>query len=313
MKESGIVKRVEKARNGMSVINPQIVSSAVSKSLEVLGNLYDKYRTGKYTRPIYEFFNGKDADLSQEEYIAKHGYGKPYQGLGAVGLIGNIETPAKIINGAGKIIDLNKISKSNLTLSEPDKYITLMHGTAPTSIPSIISKGFEVPGGNILSTATLEVGPTPKRIFDFFNGKGGVGQANNGAAAIIRIPKSELPGLNSGRKIADAIDDVFMGDDAITRIPAKYITGFYKTQMKKQGGILKRVESGKPGMSINKQKFGESARNSSAPFIQRLLSGNEEALINDNGERETHLMASSGKYVFPMIQKIDGQLVKFDN
>ena len=254
---SGIVKRIEKAQNGMSVINPKIVANAVNKGIEVLGNLYDKYRKGKYTRPIYEFFNGEDADLSQEEYFAKHGYAKPYQGLGAAGFIDNIGAASKVINGAGKIIDLNKITKANLTLSEPEKYITLMHGTAPTHIPSIMSKGFEVPGGNILNTATLEVGPTPKRIFDFFNGKGGVGQANSGAAAIIRIPISELPGLKSGRKVADAIDDVFMGDDAITRIPAKYITGFYKTQMKKQGGILKRVESGKSGIHIKPENRGK--------------------------------------------------------
>ena len=52
---SGIVKRIEKAQNGMSVINPQIVANTVNKGLEVLDNLYDKYRTGKYTRPIYEF------------------------------------------------------------------------------------------------------------------------------------------------------------------------------------------------------------------------------------------------------------------
>lgn len=76
---------------------------------------------------------------------------------------------------------------------------------------------------------------------------------------------------------------------------------------------LKRIESGKQGMPVKNREFGEATRNSSAPFIQRLLSGNKDALINNNGERETHLMASSGKYIFPMIQKIDGQLVKFDN
>ena len=50
---SGIVKRIEKAQNGMSVINPKIVANAVNKGIEVLGNLYDEYRKGKYTRPIY--------------------------------------------------------------------------------------------------------------------------------------------------------------------------------------------------------------------------------------------------------------------
>lgn len=62
-----------------------------------------------------------------------------------------------------------------------------------------------------------------------------------------------------------------------------------------------------------KQSFGESTRQSNAPFIKRLLTGNEKALINDKGQRETHLMASSDNLVFPMIQKINGQLIKFDD
>ena len=110
---SGIVKRIEKAQNGMSIINPKIVSNTVNKGIEVLGHLYDKYRNGKYTRPIYEFFNGKDADLSQEEYFAKYGYRKPYQGLGLIELINNVGAASKVINGVGKIIDLNKITKAN--------------------------------------------------------------------------------------------------------------------------------------------------------------------------------------------------------
>lgn len=67
------------------------------------------------------------------------------------------------------------------------------------------------------------------------------------------------------------------------------------------------------GILHRKQSFGESTRQSNAPFVKRLLNGNEEALINDKGQRETHLMSSSDNLIFPMIQKIDGQLVKFDD
>ena len=61
---SGIVKRIEKAQNGMSVINPQIVANTVGKNLKVLDNLYNRSKpqvssTYIYNPVINNIFAGK--------------------------------------------------------------------------------------------------------------------------------------------------------------------------------------------------------------------------------------------------------------
>ena len=61
---SGIVKRIEKDQNGMSIIDPQIVTNIVSKNLKVLDNLYNRSKpqvssTYMYNPVINNIFAGK--------------------------------------------------------------------------------------------------------------------------------------------------------------------------------------------------------------------------------------------------------------
>lgn len=51
---SGIVKRIEKAQNKTNVINPQIVANTISKSLKILDNLYNRYKSQTSSTYVYK-------------------------------------------------------------------------------------------------------------------------------------------------------------------------------------------------------------------------------------------------------------------
>lgn len=54
-----------------------------NKILNKWQQLYDS----KFGHLVRDFFNGQDSDLSDEEYVAKHGYYKPVGSLGVAGMV----------------------------------------------------------------------------------------------------------------------------------------------------------------------------------------------------------------------------------
>jgi len=63
-----------KAQFGLSHLSP----SAINQSI-------DKFKQTKVGKTLNDFFNGTDSNLSDEEYIQKHGYTKPIGGIGILG------------------------------------------------------------------------------------------------------------------------------------------------------------------------------------------------------------------------------------
>ena len=67
---SGIIKRIEKAQNKTNVIDPQIVTNTISKSLKILDNLYNRYKsqisnTYVYKPVIDKIFTGEKVIKSE--------------------------------------------------------------------------------------------------------------------------------------------------------------------------------------------------------------------------------------------------------
>lgn len=224
----------------ISIIHPKIVPENTFKILNKLGEGYNKYTQSKWGKPIHEFFVGKDMDLSDEEYMQKHGYGKPQTGLGIAGLVSSVSTP-KIISGIGKITDLDKFKKVTTTLSNPEEYITLFHQTNPEALNNIMINGFKVSAGDLLGTATLEgadLTAKTSRLGNFIRGtikQTGMNHAGGNAGAVIRIPKKEI-GYKPGADIEGLLLDKF---GPTYTFPKEWVSGILKTQLK-YGGILKR-------------------------------------------------------------------------
>lgn len=51
---SGIVKRIEKAQNKTNMIDPQIVTNTISKSLKILDNLHNRYKSQTSSTYVYK-------------------------------------------------------------------------------------------------------------------------------------------------------------------------------------------------------------------------------------------------------------------
>ena len=72
-KQGGILK----AQLGApSVLNPEVVKIGIDKT--------KNSGVGKFIRDL---LNGKDSDLTKEEYFNKHGYNKPIGSIGVIGLV----------------------------------------------------------------------------------------------------------------------------------------------------------------------------------------------------------------------------------
>lgn len=62
--------------------NIKIMKSIIKAQNGVLLDTWKKAYNSKFGKNLRDFMFGKDSDLSEEEYLAKHGYNKPIGGLG---------------------------------------------------------------------------------------------------------------------------------------------------------------------------------------------------------------------------------------
>ena len=213
---------IYKLQNGgiVKLQNAGSVPQSQNKIMKFWHTAYDS----KLGEAVRNFMFGKDYNLSNEEYIQKHGYAKPNE----------LAMPwFTQVSGPGIIMNLNKLGKVNITL-EPEKYWYVAHQTASKNLPSIMKDGLKT-GSGLRGTAI----PLSEDFLKSFT-EGTLKQQHllhkgSDALVIAKFPKSKFP---SGDLDDISIRLMDLGESSNFEVPAQYLRSFIKDQLK-QGGILK--------------------------------------------------------------------------
>lgn len=122
--DSGLVFRnggnIKKKDN--TVVKGQLGMGGMPVLPQAIRRAYNNYKDSKVGKAVGNFLNGEDMDLSNEEYTAKHGYGKPVGSLGPAAYI----TPAGVGKGlstVGKVASRGKLAKVHEAPLKPESYI----------------------------------------------------------------------------------------------------------------------------------------------------------------------------------------------
>lgn len=217
-----ILPMIYKLQNGgiVKLQNAGSIPQSQNKIMKLWHTAYDS----KLGEAVRNFMFGKDYNLSNEEYIQKHGFSR----------LKELAIPwFTQVSGPGIIMNLNKLGKVNITL-EPEKYWYVAHQTASEHLPSIMKEGLRT-GQGLRGTAL----PLTEDYLKSF-AEGTLKQQNllhkgSDALVVAKFPKSKFP--------SGDLDDISfklmeLGESKNFEVPSQYLRGFIKDQLK-QGGILK--------------------------------------------------------------------------
>lgn len=199
-------------------------AGSIPQSQNNIMKLWHKAYDSKLGEAVRNFMFGKDYNLSNEEYIQKHGFVRPNE----------LAMPwFTQVSGPGIIMNLNKLGKVNITL-EPEKYWYVAHQTASKNLPSIMKDGLKT-GSGLSGTAI----PLSEDFLKSFT-EGTLKQQHllhkgSDALVVAKFPKSKFP---SGDLDDISIRLMDLGESNNFEVPVQYLKGFIKDQFK-QGGILK--------------------------------------------------------------------------
>lgn len=186
---------------------------------------WKKIYGSKIAKTSRDFLLGKDMDLSDEAYKEKHGYYKPDNSVGPIGLL----------SGNPVIKDLDALGKvAKITLSEPEKYWYVAHQTGSANFPSIIKSGLHTTNG-LNGTAVHLTEDAANTFAKGLSRQFKMSHEGADGMIIMKFPKSKFPSGN--------LDDISLrlmdlGESKNFEVPTQYLTFIKKTQLK-NGGIIK--------------------------------------------------------------------------